>query len=326
MFEWAVLGSGYIARQFIKDLQLAPDQRVSQIYSNSRENAQEIVKDLGLTDCDVLSYENFGNSSDFNAVYIGNNTNRHIEFLQRAARSFFPVLCEKPIVSYSENLEAVLAEFEARKVLVMEGIWTLYLPQFSKLKDITRSNNLGNILKINTVLSKDFDFDKQLRVFDKSRQGGIINELAIYPIAICYELLGMPDSIDSEIELFGDIDVALKTEFRYFSDVIVKIDISLTNKCQSFFEIIFEKGSVCLLGEYFKPCQLQIRNNMQEIYMDFSEGYNARGLIEEALEFEQLLHRNDLKEFRKLSNQTRNVHLLLSQIAEIGFKKKGLRV
>jgi predicted dehydrogenase len=102
------------------------------------------------------------------------------------------VLIEKPLAITAARAERILAAGRAAGVLVMEAMWTRYLPQASVIRRLVADGVLGEIRLVQAEHAQYFPPGH--RLFDPRAGGGALLDLGIYPFAFASGLLGEPGS------------------------------------------------------------------------------------------------------------------------------------
>ncbi len=94
-FKWGILGAGWIASQFARDLAFAQDAELSAVGSRSLEKAEEFAGKFGGKRA-YGSYEELVNDAEIDIIYVATPHPSHKEHVLQCLRTGKAVLCEKP--------------------------------------------------------------------------------------------------------------------------------------------------------------------------------------------------------------------------------------
>ncbi|MBC7845445.1 MAG: Gfo/Idh/MocA family oxidoreductase [Flavobacterium sp.] len=194
--KWGIIGLGNIAHQFAKDLMLVEEAELVAVASRNLGKAQEFAKNY---DCKNAydSYEAIINDAEVEILYIATPHNSHAALTIKALQNNKHVLCEKPIaLNYADALQMIMASKNNNKFF-MEAFWTRFNPSFREAFSKIKNGEIGEIKYINA----DFAFfAEQLegegnRKTDIKLGGGALLDIGVYPLFLCYVLLGSPVEI-----------------------------------------------------------------------------------------------------------------------------------
>lgn len=199
MIKYGVIGSGWIAEEFVKGAQLVDGLKFSAMYSRTEEKGKKFSEKFG--DVPVYTDLNEFAKSDIDAVYIASPNSLHYFQSKLMLENGKNVLCEKPItITPQEFIE--LNELAERKGLVYtEAIMMMHLPQRKIIREKLKS--LG---KISTA---HFDFSQlsskypallrgeNPNIFNPKMKTGCLRDLGIYCFYPAIDFFGEPDRIIS---------------------------------------------------------------------------------------------------------------------------------
>src|SRR5690606_18518515 len=124
--RWGILSTGMIARAFTSDVQRA-GLRVTAVGSRSQEAADAFADSHGIPRAH-RSYEGLVADPEVDIVYIGTPHPLHHPHARLALEHGKHVLVEKPFTLNRAEAEDLRALGERQGLLVMEAMWTRYLP------------------------------------------------------------------------------------------------------------------------------------------------------------------------------------------------------
>lgn len=186
VINWAIVGTGSMAKTFARALMLEPDARVYSVCSRSEHKASAFAKEFGAT-----SFSDYGKmllDENIDVVYIATPHKYHYTYIKEALLAKKNVLSEKPVTSTSDEFSELSQIAKDNGVLLMEGMWSLCLPVYAKTKEWLFK--IGDVREVHIDLSKCETEDESRVVFKKEEGGGVLFDYGVYTIALSAMLLG----------------------------------------------------------------------------------------------------------------------------------------
>jgi predicted dehydrogenase len=193
--RWGILGTGWIARLFVADLQLTGLQ-VAAVGSRTAEVAARFAADFGIAAAHP-TYEALVADEGVDIVYVATPHPRHHADARLALAAGKHVLVEKPFTINAAEARD-LAEFAAaRNLLVLEAMWTRWLPHMLRLRELVRDGAIGDVRSVLADHTQRLPDDPAHRINALELGGGALLDLGVYPISFASQLLGTPESIEA---------------------------------------------------------------------------------------------------------------------------------
>jgi len=79
-------------------------------------------------------------------VYIGNINIQHYSTAKLMLEHGKHVLCEKPFTINEKQTTRLVQLARAKKLFLMEAVWSRFFPAYQKLKEIIDSGEIGEVL------------------------------------------------------------------------------------------------------------------------------------------------------------------------------------
>lgn len=199
MVKFAVIGTGWIAEEFVKGTELVEGLKFSAVYSRSKEKGKAFAEPFG--GAEVFDDINALAKSDVDAVYIASPNSLHYEQSKLMLQNGKHVICEKPITVEPEEFEELRALAQEKGLVYMEAIMYMHLPARKTLKKALE--NLGEIT------TAHFDFSQLSSKYPALKKGelpnifnpkfatGCLMDLGIYCVYPALDLFGEPKKITS---------------------------------------------------------------------------------------------------------------------------------
>ena len=166
---------------------------------------------------------------------------------------------------------------ERENTLIMEALWTAFLPHYQYLINFLKNNTFGKVLR----LEADFGFKSthglDSRVLKKELGGGSLLDIGIYPVFLALSTLGIPKSIEADATFFTNgADSSCEMIFNYDnSKAILKSTFLKKIPTEAIFTC--EYGVIKLNTMFHQPTSITLLQNGIEEHVDFSTktfGYN----------------------------------------------------
>jgi len=286
--NWGIIGLGNIAHKFATDLLTIEDAKIYAVASRNQEKANEFASKYNATKA-YSSYEALAKDPHIDAVYIATPHTLHKENTILCLDHGIAVLCEKPFAMDSDELNEMIAKAKDKNVLLMEALWTYFLPHYRYVLKALEDRIYGDVLKLEADFGFYRAFDNSSRLFNKSLGGGSLLDIGIYPIFASLSALGIPKHIKANATYFENgADSSCDMVFEYEKNVKAILKSTLIEDTPT--EAIFycKKGIIKINHQFHNPSTISLIPNEGEAEtIDFNNktiGYNY-----EAIHFNELL-------------------------------------
>ena len=263
--RWGIIGLGKIANKFATDLASIKNVELVAVASRNIQNANNFAEKHNAKKA-YSSYEELAKDSNVDAVYIATPHSFHKEHAILCLRNKKAVLCEKP---FAMNLSEVTEMIEAAKennVLLMEALWSFFLPHFTYVLDLVKSEKFGKLKSLEADFGFHTPYNTDSRLFKKELGGGSLLDIGIYPIFAALATLGEPDAIDASATFFENgADASCDMVFQY-KNAKATLKSTLLEETPSIAILKFEKAIVKLNRQFHQSSSITIiQNNTEEI-------------------------------------------------------------
>ncbi len=251
--RWGILGCGRIARKFALDLKLVDDAELIAVGSRSVDNASAFAKDFPVLYTHG-SYEALVQNELVDVVYIATPHSEHYQNTLLCLQNNKAVLCEKAFAVNSWQAKEMIDMARAKKIFLMEAVWTKFLPQYQKLQSILREGLPGDIKAVQI----NFGFRPQepvpARMFHPALAGGSLLDIGIYNVFMALSILGKPDNIDAWMTpAHTGVDEQCAVLFRYNNGAMAQLFSSFATNMPTEAEICGTKGRIRLTHRFYSP-------------------------------------------------------------------------
>jgi predicted dehydrogenase len=280
--RWGILGTGKIARAFANALKDTPGAVLAGVGSRTLEGAQAFASEFGGTA--YGSYEELAQAGDVDLIYVGTPHPAHVSNVRMALNAGKGVLCEKPFTMNRLEAEELVALARAKKLFLMEAMWTRYMPALAEVRRVVDSGEIGKVTQVIADLGFKADFGQEHRVFNPVLGGGALLDLGIYPLSIAVALLGPVEAVAAQAEI-GPTGVDEQTGFllRHSKGGMSVCSCSLRARLPSELTIAGERGHV-RMNTMFHRAQTVTVARADGIARTVPTPYVGNGYVHEAIE------------------------------------------
>ncbi|MCK4552020.1 MAG: Gfo/Idh/MocA family oxidoreductase [Tenericutes bacterium] len=274
IIRFGIVGAGSIAQKFARDIKFVDGAVAAAVASRNIHRANEF-KDTHGIEFAFGSYEEMSKSDKIDAVYIVTPDNFHMEQSILFMNHKKHVLCEKPIAVNVIQFEKMVKSAKENKVLLMEAMWTRFLPITLKIREVIQSKQLGKLnhayLEFG-IAAMGLGRDNG-RLFNSNLAGGSLLDLGVYPVAYILNITDQPiKSIAAEAQLYK---TGIDTEC--IVDVVFE-DNSSATLVSSFLEernkpgvLEFENGSI-IIDNFWRSQKVTINGEVFD-FPHIGEGF-----------------------------------------------------
>jgi predicted dehydrogenase len=195
-YKWGIIGPGKIANKFAVALNLAGDSSLEAVASRDGARAREFAEKFGA----ARSYDNYEQLAEdpaIDVIYIATPHGFHAEHTLLCLKNGKAVLCEKPMALYGRQVQSMVDAAMEHQVFLMEAMWTRFVPVMEKILELVRDGQLGTIRYVRADFGFAGPYSPDNRLFNLRLGGGSLLDIGIYPLFLCLQLLGEPDSIQA---------------------------------------------------------------------------------------------------------------------------------
>ena len=293
-FRWGILGTGLIAEQFSRDVQKLSDHKIQAVGSRAQLTADAFGDKLGIP-VRHSSYQSLVNDPNVDGIYVATHHAMHRRDTILALNAGKPVLCEKPFAMSVVDTEAMIAVARSHNLLLMEAMWTRYLPHMIHVREIIESGILGEIVSVLAEHGQWFKPDPESRFFKAELGGGALFDLGSYPISFASMVLGTPTKITAVSDkAFSGVDGQTSILLQYASKahaILTTTALAVTaNRA-----VISGTEARIEIDKWMWPTSLTVISKSGKVLENWKQDYEGHGLRQEAIEFARCF-REGLKE------------------------------
>ncbi|MDL2293009.1 Gfo/Idh/MocA family oxidoreductase [Ruminococcaceae bacterium OttesenSCG-928-D13] len=189
-FRWGIIGPGNIAKAFATGLTVVEGAEIVAVGGRNMDKVNAFADEFGPNAKRYNSYKEVAEDPSVDAVYIAALNPFHFENIMLCIENGKAVLCEKPMcLNYSQAQKAVAAA-RAKKVFLMEAIWSRFLPIYDTVHEWIRDGKIGEIRMAQANLGFNAPWKDGDRHIAPELGGGSIMDVGVYNLAFLRDVIG----------------------------------------------------------------------------------------------------------------------------------------
>ena len=286
--RWGILAPGGIARAFVKDLTLH-GHRVTAVGSRSKDRAVGFAEEFGIAHAHG-SYEDLISDPDVDVVYVATPHHLHAENARAALDSGKHALVEKAFTLNAVQARAVVAAADDRGLVVLEAMWTRFLPHMDFVRDIIGSGEIGEVRSVHAEHAQQLPADPAHRLNDLRLGGGALLDLGVYPVSFVHDILGVPKDINAVGTLRSTgVDLSVATMMRHAGNAVSTTFSTMETRGGNTACVLGTKGRIVLESTWYAPTVVTVLDERGAVARRFAQPVSGRGMQYQAAELERLL-------------------------------------
>ena len=292
--RWGILGTGGIAASQTSDLN-DNGFTVTAVGSRTQQSADAFAAKWGIATAHP-SYEALVDDPNVDAIYVSTPHPFHYENALLALNAGKHVLVEKPFVMNAAQAREVVELAEEKNLVVLEAMWTRYLPHMVRIRALLKAGALGELRTLISDHSQNLPKDPKHRINDPALGGGALLDLGIYPVSFSFDVFGAPTAINaSGTKTATGVDAQTTMIFEYEGNQRAVMVTALDARGPNTTTITGTEGRIEIDAVWYNPTSfrhIDKENNIVEAYE--SEGVIGRGMQYQAWELERLVANGEI--------------------------------
>ncbi len=250
--RWGIIGPGRIAVKFAQDLAKVSNCELYGVASRNPEDAIGFARKYNAKVA-FNTFEELAKSNEIDAVYIATPHSFHKEHSVLCLQNKKAVLCEKPFAMNAIEVQEMIDAAKENNMLLMEGMWTRFLPHFKYAFDLINTKKYVNIHKLEVDFGFFTPYDLENRVFTKNVGGGSLLDIGVYNIFTALISLGIPNTIEANADFFENgADATCNMVFKYDTlDAFLTCTLTADTATEAIFTC--ENAIVKINGRFNEP-------------------------------------------------------------------------
>ena len=239
---WAICGTGGIANTFAQALRRVDGASLVAVSSRSQARADQFAREQGAQRAHGSLLALLEDPA-VDIVYVASPHSEHCREALQVVEAGKHVLVEKPFGLSLSQVEPVLAAAEVRGVLVMEALWSRFLPAYVRLRELVASGAIGPVLAVESGFGFAAPYLATHRIYDPALGGGALLDLGIYCLDLAVQLLGPPAHVSAQAVLCPTgVDVNTVLALRWDDGALASAHCSFTTPLPGTARVVGTEG------------------------------------------------------------------------------------
>ena len=286
--RWGILGTGGIAALQTSDL-LENGFTVTAVGSRTQASADAFAATWGIPTAHA-SYEALVADENVDAIYVSTPHPFHYENTLLALNAGKHVLVEKPFVMNAAQAREVVELAEEKNLVVLEAMWTRYLPHMVRIRELLAANALGELRTLISDHSQNLPKDPKHRINDPALGGGALLDLGIYPVSFSFDVFGAPTGIHASATMTATgVDAQTTMIFEYEGNQRAIMVTALDARGPNTTTVTGTEGRIEIDAVWYNPTSFRHYNADNEVVEAYESSVIGRGMQYQAWELERLV-------------------------------------
>ncbi|MCI0143004.1 Gfo/Idh/MocA family oxidoreductase [Arthrobacter bambusae] len=286
--RWGILGTGFIAGIQTQDL-VENGFTVQAVGSRTMESSRSFSDKFNIPTAHE-SYEALVADPKVDVVYVATPHVFHHAHALLALNAGKHVLVEKPFTINARQAQDIVALAEAKGLVVLEAMWSRFLPHMIRLREIIKEGTLGEVRKVVASHNQNLPKDPAHRLNDPALGGGALLDLGIYPVSFAFDVFGAPECIKASASMTATgVDRQTAVIFEYAQGQQALMDCALDIAGANRAAIIGTKGWIDIDSVWYTATTFTRYDADGNLAERFDQSVNSRGMQFQGREMERLI-------------------------------------
>ncbi len=255
--RWGIIGTG-IAGNFVSAMHAFTTQRAVAVAARDVGRTQVFAATHGIPVVHADPAALIA-SAEVDVVYIATPHPSHHDLALEAIAASKHVLVEKPIAMSAAEADAITSAGRAAGVLVMEAMWTRYLPQSDVMRQVLADGVLGDVHLVRADFGFSMPFLPEHRMWNAELGGGALLDAGVYPISFISSVLGPPTSVVAHGAMTSTgVDARANLLLPSASGATGMASTSMVTCMPVTAEVLGTAGRLSVLSPFFGPSGLTL--------------------------------------------------------------------
>lgn len=242
MLKLGVLGTANIAETMIQAAELSDKVQITAIAGRDKAKSLHYAERFNIP----ISYSNYDdllNSKDVDAIYLPLVNSLHTEWVIKALKKGFNVLCEKPLATNAKDAESILKAARRTQLSVVEGFMYQHHPMYKEIAGIIASGEIGSLSTLSACFSWFCD-DRSETPANFELGGGCLLDVGCYPVHFFRLVTGAEPLKAFAFEKRSNVDDTMMGTLVFPDNILAQFESSIANFERHKAEITGTKGSI----------------------------------------------------------------------------------
>ena len=282
--RWGFLSAGGIATSVAADFLIA-GMKIQAVGARDLAKANAFADKFAIPNRHQ-GYEALVNDPEVDAVYVSTPHPWHHQHALLALNAGKHVLLEKPFTINAREAQEIYELATAKKLFVLEAMWTRFLPSMDAIFSVINSGVLGDI---KLVIADHSQYLPHVpRLWEPELGGGALLDLGIYPVSFAIRILGLPDHATAKSTLTGQgVDETTSIIFEYANGAQATLTTTMTAAGPVNASVIGTYGRIEIAKPFYNQTSFKVYNQGNEVIQEYNEKIEGIGRQFQGLHLEK---------------------------------------
>lgn len=286
--RWGILATGRISTDFVRDLTMIGGI-VAAVGSRHLASARAFADRFGIRRA-YGSYQELVADPDVDIVYVGTPNTMHTSNALLALEAGKHALVEKPFAVNATDARLVVEQASDRGLVVLEAMWTRWMPHMMRVRELVRSGALGELRGLVADCGLRLPDDPGHRVHNPRLAGGALLDLGVYPVSFAWDLFGAPDRIHAIGDMTpSGVDAMTSVLIGFPGRRQAALQTTLDVRTTMTATVFGTEARLQIDPFWFFPSSFTLVDPAGRVIERFDESIPGRGMQFEAIEMERLV-------------------------------------
>ena len=282
--RWGFLSAGGIANAVADDFRIA-GITIQAVGARDLAKANEFADKFGIPNRHQ-GYEALVNDPEVDVVYVSTPHPWHHEHTLLALNAGKHVLLEKPFTINAREAQEIKDLAAAKKLFVLEAMWTRFLPSMDAIFEVINSGILGEIKLITADHSQYLPHVP--RLWEPELGGGALLDLGIYPVSFAVRVLGFPATATAKATLTGQqVDETTSIIFEYESGAQATLTTCMSAAGPVTATVVGTYGRIEIDKSFYNQTSFRVYNQGGEVIQSYDAKIEGIGRQYQGLHLEK---------------------------------------
>lgn len=290
--RWGILGTGFIARTQTADL-VGCGFTVTAVGSRLLSSAEAFAVEFDIPAAHG-SYEELVADPNVDAIYVATPHPFHAENALLALRAGKHVLVEKAFTLNAAQAREVVATGAQLGLVVMEAMWTRFLPHMVRIREIIAAGTLGEVRTLIADHNQNLPKDPEHRINNPALGGGALLDLGIYPVSFAFDLFGAPTTVKAIAATTATgVDRQTAILFGHADGQQAVLQAALDTAGPNTAVVLGTAGRIEIDPVWYSPTSFTVFDAEGAVIERYENVVDHRGMQFQAWEFERRINEGD---------------------------------
>lgn len=244
VLRWGLISTAGINRAVIPPLRESERSELVAVASRDLERAHDYARQWDIPTAHG-GYEDLLADPDVDVVYNPLPNTLHREWTVKAAEAGKHILCEKPLATTLDDVDAMIEAAERHGVVLFEAYMYRHHPQTLKVQELVRERAIGDVRLIRAVFSYTMDRPGGIRA-NPDLGGGSLWDVGCYPVSFAQAVMET-----APLDVFGwqdvgqtGVDMTFAGQLRFADDIFAQFDSGFQAPLRARAEVIGSDGTL----------------------------------------------------------------------------------